>query len=192
MNLKFSGWIVLKIILFSSIIGLCYNYLSIRGIAIIRHAPPTFYESDSTIRNLIGHNDSIIVKIDSPEIVNRPIQNIKKEIKRPKALSLNQAYNLYISGKAVFIDARDNWDFSGERIKGAINLPEYKFEEEKYILKSISKKTPIICYCDAEDCGSSKNLSVKISDIGYSNVYYFVGGIYEWRKSGYPTEEGEE
>jgi len=162
------------IISVSIFIGLIYNFVSGTGINLIREKTDVALIDDS------GFSD----EIDS---INYNDQDdfISKEI---KAITIEQAYKLYISQKSIFIDARDQWDYYDAHIKGAINIPEYKFNAGDSIVTSLDKNKLYVIYCDGDDCDVSTRLAKKLSKISFINLYIFIGGWYEWENSGYPIE----
>jgi rhodanese-related sulfurtransferase len=104
---------------------------------------------------------------------------------KPSYITLKQAYDLYTSGKTLFIDARDKWEFADGHITGAINIPEYNFDKNNPILKTIPKNKTIVSYCDGDDCEMSVKLADNLFNLGYKNVYIFFSGWKEWKKAGY-------
>ena len=124
------------IILFASLIlAFIYNYFSIDGIAFIRK--PIIVNSVE----ILSHDES------SEEL---------------KGLSIDQVIGLYNQNAAIFIDARDQWDYAESHIKGAINIPEFSFSPDDQTLATVDKESIIIVYCDGDDCDTSKRLAVEL------------------------------
>lgn len=105
-------------------------------------------------------------------------------------LDLAQTINLYNQNVAIFIDARDQWDFSDSHIKGAINIPEFSFTKDDSLLGTISLDKLLVIYCDGDDCDTSKRLANEIVNLGYKNVYVFLGGFKVWREAQLPISKG--
>ena len=157
-NLSFK--FILALFIFAAVIGLGYNSFSPRGINIFNTE-----DSDQTEQSLNNELGFIIPKIN-----------------------LSQAKKLLDDEEVIFIDARDNWDFDEGHIKGAINLPEYKFEDlvpEEIIP---DKNILYVVYCSDEDCGTSEKLAEKLAKKGYANLLVFEGGWNSWLKEGLPFE----
>lgn len=57
--------------------------------------------------------------------------------------------------------------------------------------KRFQKEDEIIVYCADPECSASPTAAKKLSDIGFTNVFDFVGGKKEWQEAGFPME-GEE
>jgi rhodanese-related sulfurtransferase len=156
------------IILISVITGFLYNFLSKDGLPLIRKEIQIEYVSDSTFNSF--HNGT---------------ENGDLAI---KGLNLDQTYKLYTNRMAVFIDARDQWEYGEIHIAGSINIPEFSFEPDDPSVTDLSKDQLYVIYCDGDDCDVSKRLAAELTKIGFKKVYVFLGGIYEWIDAGYPTE----
>lgn len=129
-----------------------------------------------------------VISGDSNNSDNNPTGNIVKK-DSPKIISLEQAYKLFQNNSATFIDARDKWDFAEGHIRNAINLPEYSFEQDNPIIKSMQKKNSYVIYCGGDDCDVSTRLAVKLNQLGYTKLFVFKLGWKEWLKANYPIEK---
>ena len=47
--------------------------------------------------------------------------------------------------------------------------------------------TPIVVYCLSWECWLSYNALLRLSDQGYSNLYWYRGGLESWQEAGLPT-----
>lgn len=159
---------VLRIVIFSAVIGFIYNYISDNGINIIRIKT-----------NLIAVNDSTLFS-KSEKDINTGF----------KLVTSKQAYKLYKSNKAIFIDARDKWDFAEGHIPGSINIPEYDFAPGDTVTNSIDKKLRYIVYCDGNDCDVSIRLAKKLMLDNFNNLLIYESGWSAWKTNGYPIEKG--
>jgi rhodanese-related sulfurtransferase len=167
MNIKNLGLIVFV----SIVTGLAYNYISTNGLPLIREEMKIEYVSDSTFTQLNSGSDEDNIVI--------------------KGLNLKQAYELYSKQLAIFVDARDQWEYSEFHITGSINIPEFSFEPDSPNVTSLGKNDIYVIYCDGDDCDVSKRLAAELMKLGFANVYVFLGGIFEWRDAGYPIEGAE-
>ena len=52
----------------------------------------------------------------------------------------------------------------------------------------LPKEEIYVIYCEGDDCDVSKRLAAELMKLGFTKVYVFLGGIYEWIDAGYPTE----
>ena len=130
-------------IVISVLLGTFYNSLSPSGIPFIR--------------------EKIDLKYADPEL-NTDFDSLQlpseSNIVEPSLIMTEAAYALYNSKNILFIDARDQWDFNENRIKGAINIPEYKFDFNMPIVKALDKDFTFIVYCGDVECDVSKRLAI--------------------------------
>lgn len=155
---------IAKILFFSLIASLLFNTFNEDGIPVIGEE-----------KNYLTYEDNATTK----------------EVLPPRLVTLSKAYELYESGEAIMIDARDNWDFSDGHIKNAMNIPEFSFRSNDAKIKSLSKDKIYIIYCSSDDCDISKRLADELYKIGFSNILFFEEGYEGWNNSGYPVETGE-
>ena len=75
---------------------------------------------------------------------------------------------------AILIDVRSNQEYREGHLQGAINIPD--FEIINRIQREVPKKNQlIILYCQYG--GRSKNVSLLLKKLGYTNVYNLYGGL---------------
>ena len=87
----------------------------------------------------------------------------------------------------IFVDARDEISFIEGHIRGAQSVIEY----EKMVDVIFNKQgfnSPIIVYCDDDECGLSEEMAYQLQSEGFSKIYVFGGGWNQWEKSELPTE----
>lgn len=108
-----------------------------------------------------------------------------------KSISTEKALELFEKDLALFVDARDQWEFAEGHIKGAYNLPSYMFEEAFPKFSSFPKDTLMIIYCGDDDCGMSKKLAVDLVRKGYRKVFIYTDGWKIWEMNNFPTGKGE-
>ena len=104
-------------------------------------------------------------------------------------ISRDEAWALFQTGIAVFVDARHDFDFKLGHIRGAINIPLKEYDERKSALSGASMDRVIVAYCDGAECNSSIELSVKLMRDGHRNVRIFFGGWSEWKAANLPAEK---
>lgn len=79
-----------------------------------------------------------------------------------------------ISQGAILIDVRSNQEYREGHLQGAINIPD--FEIKSRVEREIPKKNQlIVLYCQYG--GRSKNVSLIMKKMGYTNVYNLYGGL---------------
>lgn len=159
---------LILIIVTSLAMGFLYNFLSPNGLPLIRKEMKIEYVADSTFSEYHTdfENDDIVIK----------------------GLSLEQTYDIYSKKLAIFIDSRDQWEYSESHISGAINISEFSFEPDDPKVTTLTKDEMYVIYCDGDDCDVSKRLAAELMKLGFTKVYVFLGGIYEWIDIGYPVE----
>ena len=102
-------------------------------------------------------------------------------------VSIEDAYKLYTSGKAVFIDVRGKAQFEEGHIKNSLGIPGSQIVRR--FLEVPTGKT-IITYCACSEEQSSGRAAADLIAHGVKNVYALKGGWSEWQANGYPTASG--
>ncbi|MBU1096091.1 MAG: hypothetical protein CVV23_17005 [Ignavibacteriae bacterium HGW-Ignavibacteriae-2] len=168
-NNKLSTKDILQIILLTVIISIIYNYFSPDGIPLIRQFKEITYSE------------------------NKPDESHPKEnsLSQLEGIKYNDVIKMFNEKSAVFIDARDQWEFGDGHIPGAINIPEFSFNPNDKIVQSMDKHKRYILYCDGDDCDVSKRLYEYLEAIGFSNLFVYTGGYKEWIKNGNSYEAAE-
>lgn len=106
----------------------------------------------------------------------------------PPFIDINQADLEFNAGTAIFIDARDSYEFECGTIPGAINMPfEYLPEGEldhylDSLLPGVPKDQTLIVFCSGDDCDLSLHLARNLLDYQYSAIQIFFGGAREWER----------
>jgi len=102
-------------------------------------------------------------------------------------ISAEEAKDMYDQG-VKFIDVRNPRLYARKHIPGAHHLDlKYVFSEET-LDEVAARQEPIIIYCSGVKCSRSYRASEKALSWGFEKVYYFRGGIVDWKNAGYPTE----
>jgi rhodanese-related sulfurtransferase len=108
-----------------------------------------------------------------------------------KTVTLEQAYEIWKNGEALFIDARPLPEFEEQHVPGALHLAPEKFWESGAVaLGGIPKERRLLVYCDQETCNVALEVAAKLQTLGYTNVTAFIGGFRAWDEAGYPTATG--
>ncbi len=75
---------------------------------------------------------------------------------------------------AILLDVRSKQEYDEGHLNGAINIPEYEINSR--IEKEIPKKNQlIVIYCQYG--GRSRNVYMKMKQMGYNNIYNLKGGL---------------
>jgi rhodanese-related sulfurtransferase len=112
----------------------------------------------------------------------------------PKAdafMPLERAKELWNSGIAVFLDAREPADYEAGHIANALNLPALSFERHfGEIVPMLTPASQVVVYCDGKECELSHRLADSLRQLGYTNAHILFNGWTMWRQAGLPTEQG--
>ena len=103
------------------------------------------------------------------------------------------------SGGVTVVDTRVANEYAESHIKGSVSIP-YKEKSTKDInfdskLDSFDlaklptdKNAKIVLYCNSGECWKSYKSSKAAIQGGYKSIYWFRGGIPEWKSKGFPVE----
>jgi rhodanese-related sulfurtransferase len=86
----------------------------------------------------------------------------------------------------VLIDSRIGTDRADGYIEGSVHLVDSKTDCESLARLIGMRTTPVIFYCNGVRCDrSGRAVGIAVA-CGYRNVYWFRGGIEEWRAKEFP------
>jgi len=104
-------------------------------------------------------------------------------------IPLEEAKDKFLTGSAVFLDARTPELYQEGHIQGAFNLPLAEFDQliDK-VLMDLREEALIVTYCDGEDCDLSAELAQKLKEIGYENVRVLHNGWSVWKSHQLPVQ----
>lgn len=108
-------------------------------------------------------------------------------------IALKDAAMLFLSDRAVFLDARSAYEYQLGHIKGALSLPVRSFASDFQDIKPrLAGKDAVIAYCDGADCPLSHALAKHLVEAGVKNVYVLVNGWTLWQAEKLPVAQGTE
>ena len=124
------------------------------------------------------------------DFFKRPLsEDAESSLITVRAVSPKEAFKKYQGGKVLFIDARYYEDFLKGHIKGALNLPYHRFDENfDQVVDRLERWDELITYCDGEDCDLGINLADKLRMLGFFRVSYLINGWTVWQEHDYPVE----
>ena len=105
----------------------------------------------------------------------------------PPFIAIDVAQMEHATGDAIFVDAREEYEFQCGTIPGSVHIPfEYMPDGDltNYLDSAFAgapKDTHIITFCSGEECDLSLHLARFFNDMGYTNVSIFFGGAREWK-----------
>jgi rhodanese-related sulfurtransferase len=131
--------------------------------------------------------------VESPTSTNIPARckvyfkaiDVKANIHR---MDIEDAWYLYNSGKALFIDARGPNEFADAHVKGSINIPVNTTPVELEKLKDKLQGKLLVTYCHGVGCHLSDKTAYLLFDAGYRKVGIFFGGWPKWNEHKYPID----
>ena len=98
----------------------------------------------------------------------------------------------------TIVDTRSPKEYDNEHIRGAVlapyiekSLKEADFDASKddfTALKTLAKEKPLIFHCNGPECWKSYKASKTAAASGYAKIYWFRGGMPEWREKHLPVE----
>ena len=114
-------------------------------------------------------------------------------------ITAEKAKELVGSGAKIY-DVRVATEYVEEHIAGAVSLPykenskkEAGFDstQDKFNLGVVGtdKGASLIFQCNGKECWKSYKAAAVAVKAGYSKVYWFRGGLPEWKQKGFPTEK---
>lgn len=209
---------IFRILTFSLLIALSYNYFNVDGINLLQGKIGYVAADDSLINAITADSLKSIIQIDSVDFLPKnnsnkqqekiiPIDSANKEItnlieKKNNLKEESQSESEYSGPHSIsleqayklylqnilFIDARNKSDYDYSHIKNSVSLPVFQFEDYKVMLKTIGVNQPIVVYCNGPDCDMSDILANKLYALGYHKLFVFTGGWEEWENTKYPSE----
>lgn len=106
-------------------------------------------------------------------------------------IPLDQAKQLWQTGAALFLDAREPADFATGHIGNSLNLPAQSFAQHFGDLAPLlTPESPLVLYCDGTECELSQRLRESLRQLGYTNTHLLFNGMTAWRQAGLPTAHG--
>lgn len=101
-----------------------------------------------------------------------------------------EAARAFVEGKKGWVlDARDQDLYDRGHIPGALLCNVYQLE--RYlpdILNMAPMDSPVMVYCNGEDCEDSRFLAQSLQEAGYLRLLIFTGGFSQWETTGQPVE----
>jgi len=111
---------------------------------------------------------------------------ISRRLSGMKAVDPVQATQLSNRENAVFLDIRDDGDYSGGHLPEAIHIPIKQLTERIDELNK-HKDCPVIAYCRSGNRSNGAGSILKKH--GFKNVYNLNGGITAWQKANLPLSK---
>lgn len=97
-------------------------------------------------------------------------------------ISVEEASKMMNEGDVIFVDVRSLDEFSTGHIEGALNIDVSSVGFDEKIAELDKSKTYVV-YCQSGR--RSARSSELMVDVGFKTVYNVLGGVSEWKNSGY-------
>jgi rhodanese-related sulfurtransferase len=120
-----------------------------------------------------------VVKEHSPAISN----SLSVPTGLPNEISVDEAYKLYQSKGAFFLDVREQSEWDSFHIPGTTLVPLGQLPQR---LSEIPKDQSIVVVCRSGNRSASGRDILK--QAGYTNVTSMAGGVTTWKTQSYPIE----
>ncbi len=158
----------------------------------------------ASIANNVGLADPAVdpvmdPTIDSqldPEALADPVESTDPESDVLGAnISGEQAFALFVSGEADFLDARYAEDYEAGHIEGAFSVPYEEAAQRVIQLVAdgwISPSKRVVVYCIGGLCNESKFVVRALLEAGFDPAMVHIddGGYPAWKAAGHPTQSG--
>ncbi|MHB9129515.1 MAG: rhodanese-like domain-containing protein [Armatimonadota bacterium] len=108
-----------------------------------------------------------------------------------REISRDDLVNKFQHGEPfVLVDVLSHEHFSRVHLPGAINVPVNVLRDLAPLL--FGKHDQLIVYCVNFECSASPTAVRILTQLGFTNVLDFAGGIRDWIEGGQPVIRGEE
>ena len=94
-----------------------------------------------------------------------------------RQISQEEAKEMMDNQEVIILDVREQDEYDGGHIPGAVLLPVGTINEETAAGVIPEKDATVLVYCRSGN--RSKTASAALADLGYTNIYEF-GGINTW------------
>jgi rhodanese-related sulfurtransferase len=119
--------------------------------------------------------------VGATAVVAGQFQTIGTDV--PNVISVQDAYGLYMSNSAYFLDVRERAEWDQIHIPATVLLP---LSQVAALVDKFPKDKPIIVVSGSDNRSQQGRDILKHS--GFTNVTSMAGGIIFWQTQGYPVE----
>ena len=119
----------------------------------------------------------------APAVAKNTDYRSPEQVAGATTVTLEEARELYDQG-VMFIDVRSPRLHNRRHITGARHLELKHAYNEATLAAVAGMDDPIVFYCSGIQCSRSSRATEQAVSWGYKKVYYFRGGMAEWRKAG--------
>lgn len=111
---------------------------------------------------------------DTPEPVDDSFPRVTWSEARPRVEA----------GEWILIDAREEEQFNGRHIPGAVSLPSHSYPELlAFFAEDHGTAKTVVIYCGTEECDLSEQLAARLRDeAGCTDLRILDGGFLAWQR----------
>jgi len=181
-----------------SAIGLAVNGLSGRGVSLTKDYFPRLPGNPAHVQTQpVVTRPATSPHTESSDPYEAAAQAIRREglqpISREEVVAL---FNdpLYRENGYVFVDARDDQNYTHGHIPGAMQLDHYHIERYiDQVWPFCQQALKVVTYCNGGDCEDSKYAAVELLKCGLypDRVFVYPGGLTQWKEADLPVERGK-
>jgi len=181
-----------------SAIGLALNGLSVRGVILTYDYYPRLHVPSN--HTPVETKPAAISQTPTATQPNRELEAAAEALRREGLLPICHEdvvalFNdpLYNENTYVFVDARDDQNYTHGHIPGALQLD--RLHIERYIDQVwpfCQQALKVVAYCNGGDCEDSKYAAIELLNRGLppDRVFVYPGGMTEWKEADLPVERG--
>lgn len=102
-----------------------------------------------------------------------------------------EARKLFGESGTVFVDTRNEEDYSKGHIEGAVFLTPHDNLEERFISVEpfLPQEPHLILYCYGPQCDMAEEVARFLAQLGYRKMTIMTAGYRAWEEAGYPVEK---
>ncbi len=197
------------LILLSVVIAFTYNFVSPKGLSLIRKETPKETISDSALFSTPSPAQENKTEISSDSSKKQsPVQTdtVKKiavQKEKPgkvqkeeqsstvgyKIITFEQFSRIVKEKHALILDAREPEEYKEGRVPGAINIPYLSVDNYFEKLAMYPRDTLIAIYCNNLMCPLGKGLAEFMMQLEFKRLFLYEGGYDYWEREDMPIEK---
>lgn len=102
-----------------------------------------------------------------------------------RIITYEQFVEIYNSKEEyTLLDVRLRIDYNHEHIEGAESFPFENMTDEEIAARFPEKDAKIVVYCSSSTCDTSDTAAHRLTELRYTQVLEYDGGIKEWKEKG--------
>lgn len=135
-----------------------------------------------------GYSDDLMKQVQQLNNDAETGKEVPKELTGVSVITADEAFRLWKTKAAVFLDNRIKSQFDAERIEGAQWYPVDELLKNPEMAQRLDKSRKYVAYCNGIHCWRSPAAILLLRSVGFENVLWLRGGLPDWKTKGLPTE----